>query len=166
MSETLYTIGYEKRTQEEFFTFLRRAGIDVLMDVRDVAWSHKPGFSKGSLAETTMTAGMEYVHAQFAGNPKKLRAKESDTAGLIDAYGRHLDDHPEILREFAALVRGYTGAGKRVCILCFERDPADCHRGVLAARWKRRRRSPVRSRSTAPETRLQHFRRCVSMESL
>ena len=148
MSETLYTIGYEKRTQEEFFTILRRAGIDVLMDVRDVAWSHKPGFSKGSLAETTATAGMEYVHAQFAGNPKKLRAKESDTAGLIGAYERHLDDHPEIVQQFAKLIRGYTEAGKRVCIMCFERDPADCHRGVLAARWKRRRRGNVEHLAT------------------
>lgn len=148
--ETLYTIGYEKRTQEAFFTLLRRAGIDVLMDVRDVAWSHKPGFSKGALSETAHTAGMEYMHAQFAGNPKKLRAKESDTEGLIGAYGRHLDDHPEIVQQFSDLVRGYSKAGKRVCIMCFERDPADCHRGVLAARWKRRRRGRVEHLGTGP----------------
>jgi uncharacterized protein (DUF488 family) len=143
MTPVLYTIGYEKRTQEEFYTILRRAGIDVLIDVRDVAWSHKPGFSKGSLAETSMTAGMEYVHAQFAGNPKKLRGKETETEALLGLYERHLDGHPEILKQFADLVRGYDDAEKRVCIMCFERDPADCHRGVLAARWKRRRRGRV-----------------------
>ena len=26
-------------------------------------------------------------------------------------------------------------AGKRVCLLCYERHPGDCHRGVLAGRW-------------------------------
>lgn len=139
----LYTLGYEKRTQEEFFRMLADAGIGVLMDVRDVAWSHKPGFAKGALATTAETAGLEYVHAQFAGNPKKLRVKETETAGLIDAYGRHLDENPGILEEFAALVGGYMEAGKRVCIMCFERDPADCHRGVLAARWKKKRRGAV-----------------------
>jgi uncharacterized protein (DUF488 family) len=143
MPPTLYTIGYEKRTQEEFFGILARARIGVLMDVRDVAWSHKPGFAKGALAETAMTAGMEYVHAQFAGNPKRLREKESDTEELLDAYGRHLDRHPEILDEFTTMVRGYEKAKKRVCIMCFERDPGDCHRGVLAARWKRRCRGKV-----------------------
>lgn len=142
-TSTLYTVGYEKRTQEEFFRILAEAGVQVLMDVRDVAWSHKPGFAKGALAETAATAGMEYVHAQFAGNPKALRVQESDTPGLIGAYEKHLDRHPEILDQFAALVRGYWDAGKRVCIMCFERDPADCHRGVLAARWKKRRRGCV-----------------------
>jgi uncharacterized protein (DUF488 family) len=141
--ETLYTIGYEKRTQEEFFGILAGAGIGALLDVRDVAWSHKPGFSKGSLAETAATAGLAYEHAQFAGNPKKLRAKEDDTAGLLRAYERHLDDHPEIVARLAERVRGYASEGKRVCIMCFERDPADCHRGALAARWKRRRRGRV-----------------------
>jgi uncharacterized protein (DUF488 family) len=143
MPPTLYTIGYEKRTQEEFFGILAGAKIDVLMDVRDVAWSHKPGFAKGALAETATTAGMEYVHAQFAGNPKRLREQEKDLEGLLDAYERHLDGHPEILDEFTSLARGYEKAGKRVCIMCFERDPADCHRGVLAARWKKRRRGKV-----------------------
>lgn len=141
--ETLYTIGYEKRTQEEFFSLLAGAGISVLMDVRDVAWSHKPGFSKGTLAESAATAGLHYEHAQFAGNPKALRVKESETAGLIGAYEGHLDRHPEILEEFTKRVRAHTEEGKRVCIMCFERDPAECHRGVLAARWKRRRKGRV-----------------------
>ena len=139
----LYTIGYEKRTQEEFFGMLEEAGIGVLMDVRDVAWSHKPGFSKGALAETAGTAGLEYVHAQFAGNPKRLREKEHDTEGLLRTYERHLDGHPEILEEFTGLVRAHWKAGKRVCIMCFERDPAFCHRSVLAGRWKRRTRGGV-----------------------
>lgn len=143
MKATLYTLGYEKRTQEEFFTILSRAGIHVLMDVRDVAWSHKPGFSKGTLSETAQTAGLEYVHAQFVGNPKKLREKETETSGLIRAYERHLEEHPEILEEFSKLIRDYAKAEKRVCIMCFERDPADCHRGILAARWKRRKRGTV-----------------------
>ena len=104
MPETLYTIGYEKRTQEEFFGILARAKIGVLMDVRDVAWSHKPGFSKGSLVETCMTAGLVYEHAQFAGNPKALRATAPDLEGLLAFYrsplGRRLIAiQPSIVRD-------------------------------------------------------------------
>ena len=134
-SPVLHTIGYQKRTQEEFFATLRDAGIGALVDVRDVAWSHKPGFAKGSLAETATFAGIEYVHAQFAGNPKRLRAQEAELPPLLDAYARHLDENPGILEEFSALVTGFRKRGVPVCIMCFERDPEECHRGVLAARW-------------------------------
>jgi uncharacterized protein (DUF488 family) len=134
----LMTIGYQKRTQEELFAILREAGIGALVDVRDVAWSHKPGFAKGSLAETAKVAGIEYVHAQFAGNPKRLRAQEAEVGSLLGAYERHLDENPGILDEFVGLVAELHERSLAVCIMCFERDPAECHRGVLAARWAER----------------------------
>jgi len=62
---------------------------------------------------------------------------------LIRAYEQHLEAHPEILQEFSTLIGDYARAEKRVCIMCFERSPADCHRGVLAARWKRKKRGRV-----------------------
>jgi uncharacterized protein (DUF488 family) len=139
----LYTIGYQKRTQEEFFAILREAGVGVLVDVRDVAWSHKPGFAKGSLEETAKFAGVEYVHAQFAGNPKKLRQQETELGGLLDLYARHLDENPAILEEFTELVAGFTKRSMKACIMCFERDPAECHRGVLAARWAKKTKAKV-----------------------
>jgi uncharacterized protein (DUF488 family) len=147
----LYTLGYQKRTQEEFFELLRAAGVAVLVDVRDVAWSHKPGFAKGSLAETARTAGLEYVHAQFAGNPKRLREQEAELGPLLDAYGMHLEANPAILDEFSALIGGYAKDGKKACIMCFERDPGECHRGVLAARWAERHKGQVVHLGDAPE---------------
>ena len=140
---TLYTLGYQKRTQEQFFEMLRAAGVSVLVDVRDVAWSHKPGFAKGSLAETARTAGLEYVHAQFAGNPKRLREQEAELGPLLDAYGMHLEANPSILDEFSELIGGYANLGKKACLMCFERDPGECHRGVLAARWAERHNGQV-----------------------
>lgn len=139
----LHTIGYQKRTQEEFFATLRDAGIGALIDVRDVAWSHKPGFAKGSLADTATFAEIEYVHAQFAGNPKRLRQQETETSGLLDVYVRHLDQNPQILEEFTELVAGFHERSKKVCIMCFERDPAECHRGVLAERWAKKTKGNV-----------------------
>ena len=135
---TLYTIGYQKRTLEDFVEILAREGIGVLVDVRDVAWSHKPGFTKGTLAEALKTAGIDYVHAQFAGNPKRLREDSAGLKPLLDAYARHLDDDPTIEERFRTLIHTLQDEGKRVCILCFERDPAECHRKVLAERWSRR----------------------------
>jgi uncharacterized protein (DUF488 family) len=136
----LYTLGYEKRTIEEFIEILRRAKIDTLIDVRDVPWSHKRDFAKSKLDAHLASAGIRYVHAGFAGNPKRLRQQGGTTDELLALYEHHLDDHPEIVDRFRELVAELDDEGDRACIMCFERDPRECHRSVLAARWKGRRR--------------------------
>src|SRR5215471_6213849 len=40
-SARLFTLGFDKRDLEEYLALLRQAGIDVVVDVRDVPWSHK-----------------------------------------------------------------------------------------------------------------------------
>ena len=135
----LYTMGYEKRTIEEFTALLQAAGVDVLVDVRSVPWSHKRDFAKSALHAHLGAHGLRYVHAGFAGNPKRLRAQGGTSEELLAIYAKHLDDHPEIVKEFRALVADLARDGHRPCIMCFERDPRDCHRSVLAARWKGRR---------------------------
>lgn len=136
----LYTLGYEKRTIEEFIEILRRAKVDTLIDVRDVPWSHKRDFAKSKLDEHMAHAGMRYLHAGFAGNPKRLRTQGATTEELLGRYERHLDENPEIVARFRELTAELEDEGRSVCIMCFERDPRDCHRSVLAARWKGRRR--------------------------
>ena len=132
---TLLTLGYEGRTLEEFVGLLRAEQVSVVLDVRDVPWSHKPGFSKKPLAEGLEAARIRYVHAGFAGNPKRLRSQAADTADALRLYAAHLDESPEVLAEFDDLVEEHLEQGKRVCLLCLERDPAQCHRAILAARW-------------------------------
>jgi uncharacterized protein (DUF488 family) len=139
----LHTIGYEGRTLADVVALLREARISVLLDVREVAWSHKPGFAKKSLAEGLASAGIDYVHAAFAGSPKRLRKSGAPLAEILEGYARHLDDAPEIETTFDATLRDLHGAGRQVAVMCFERDPAECHRGVLAARWKKRRRGTI-----------------------
>lgn len=140
---SLFTLGYEKRSLDEFIELLCRARIDVLIDVRETAWSHKPGFSKSALQSNLAAAGIEYVHARFAGNPKHLRSAAATHADCLASYERHLGQNPEILSEFAELVTGLQQDGRRVCIACFERHPDDCHRGILASKLKALRRARI-----------------------
>lgn len=131
----LLTLGYEGRTLEEFVRLLRAERVDAVLDVRDVPWSHKPGFSKKPLAEGLEAARIGYVHAGFAGNPKRLRSQAADTSEALRLYAAHLEAVPEVLAEFDVLVGDLLDQGKRVCLLCLERDPTQCHRAILAARW-------------------------------
>jgi uncharacterized protein (DUF488 family) len=132
---TLLTLGYEGRTLEDFVRLLRTERVGAVLDVRDVPWSHKPGFAKKPLAEGLEAAGIRYVHAGFAGNPKHLRAQAADTADALRLYAAHLDASPEILAQFDTVVDDLQAGGTRVCLLCLESDPAQCHRAILAARW-------------------------------
>jgi uncharacterized protein (DUF488 family) len=134
----LYTLGYEKRSIEEFLLMLTSCGMSLVVDVRDVAWSHKPGFSYRPLLQALARAGIGYHHAKWAGNPKALRRGASGMPQMLERYERHLDANPRIVESFAALIAAAHAEGLKACIICFEREPADCHRTILAERWARR----------------------------
>jgi uncharacterized protein (DUF488 family) len=148
MGETLFTIGYEKRSISEFVGMLTREHIDAVVDVRDVAWSHKPGFAKSALRDHLEAAGIEYVHAQFVGNPKRLRAKGGTTKQLIARYARHLDAHETLIEQFDDLIKDLRSRARRIALMCFERDPETCHRSVVVDRWQQRGRRAVQHLGT------------------
>jgi uncharacterized protein (DUF488 family) len=148
-AHTLFTLGYEKRTLPEFISLLERAGIAVLVDVREVAWSHKPGFSKTTLRTALENAGIEYVHAAFAGNPKRFRSAAASPEECLALYASYLDQSARILADFELLIGEIIRSGRRACIICFERNADDCHRGVLAARWQRGGKRRVEHLATA-----------------
>ncbi len=136
MHQTLFTLGYEKRTIDEFIGILLENRINVLLDVRETAWSHKPGFSEAAFRTALAAAGIEYVHADFAGNPKWLRREAESHAQCLDLYRWYLGEFGEIVEAFSLLVNGVLVRGKRVCITCFERHADDCHRSIIATEWR------------------------------
>jgi len=135
-SRTLFTLGYQQRSVKEFVSFLIDADVSILVDVRETPWSHKPGFSKRRLAKTLSAKGIRYLHARFAGNPKTIRANATSHAECLDLYDRYLDANPQVLDALNEVVGSLLVAGERVCLMCYERHPDDCHRGVLVERWQ------------------------------
>ena len=69
----LLTIGYEGCTIDTVLAALRSARADLLIDVRAVPQSRKPGFSKRQLAAGLDEVGIGYVHLQALGTPKPGR---------------------------------------------------------------------------------------------
>ena len=128
----LFTIGYEGKTQSEFLDQLEAAGVRLLIDVRAVAASRRPGFSKRQLAAGLDEAGIGYLHLQKLGTPKEGRdaARSSNLAKLFDIYEKHLatPEAREQLDELTAIVQ----SGRPVCLLCYERDVEHCHRKRIA----------------------------------
>jgi uncharacterized protein (DUF488 family) len=129
---TLYTIGYEGTDIDRFIATLKAVGVRLLVDVRALPLSRKKGFSKNGLRERVEREGLEYVHLAALGDPKEGR--DAARAGQFDRfrsiYGKHLAEAKpqEQLRELSVLVEA-----QPTCLMCFERDPTDCHRLIVAS---------------------------------
>lgn len=132
MGVAVFTAGYEGKSLESFVEELRNRGVQMLVDVRELPLSRKAGFSKTALAEGMAAGGIRYVHMRTLGTPRDMRRRlreEGDYEAFFADYRRHLDDNAEAVEELAAAAREQT-----VCLLCFEKDPRQCHRSVLTAR--------------------------------
>ena len=129
---SLATIGYQGTTVPHFLDTLASAGIDLLVDVRAVAMSRRPGFAKSALAANLDEAGIEYLHLRRLGTPADGRAaaRGGKPAEMRRIFLAHLatEEAQEELHILADIIR----AGRHVCILCFEADPAVCHRRLVA----------------------------------
>ncbi|WP_411901864.1 DUF488 domain-containing protein [Methylorubrum thiocyanatum] len=134
MRKTLFTIGYEGLSPDRLHAALKAADVAVLADVRAVANSRKRGFSKGALKAGLVEAGLGYEHFRSLGTPKSGReAARAHDAGLMRRiYCEEVLDTADGGLALDALAN--LAAERPVCLLCFERDPARCHRHVLAER--------------------------------
>jgi uncharacterized protein (DUF488 family) len=128
----LFTIGYEQTPHKAVLDELEAAGVKLLVDVRAVTSSRRPGFSKNQLASGLDERGIGYIHLAALGTPRegRLAARSGDFDRLHRIFSKHLKTPQarEQLDELSALVKK---AGP-VCLLCYERDHTRCHRQWIA----------------------------------
>lgn len=129
----IFTIGYEGVTQAELVDALSSAGVERLIDVRAVPLSRRPGFSKNVLAAGLRDAGIDYVGLKALGTPPAGReaARKHDHATLERVYDGQLE-LPEAIVAAAQMIEA--ARERPSALLCFERDPAGCHRSLLIRR--------------------------------
>lgn len=138
MRRVLFTIGYEGLDQERLITALRDANVATLVDVRAVANSRKRGFAKTALATRLSEADLGYRHLRALGTPKagRMAARAHDAALMRQIY---CEEVVETAAGAAALDELTALAEERpICLFCFERDAAGCHRRILAERLEAR----------------------------
>ena len=127
----LYTIGYEGLDLKQFITYLTHHGVDVVADIRKLPVSRTRGFSKTALKETLDDKRIDYLNFQQLGTPKALRDelyRSGDYDRFFKKYQENISDKDDHLNSIHSLV----DRGKKVALLCFERDPKKCHRKVVA----------------------------------
>ena len=126
----IFTIGYEGTTVGDFLAALRSAGVSQVIDVRALPLSRRPGFSKSPLQAALEEAGIDYVHLKALGTPAAGReaARKGRHEELKRIYAGQLE-LPEAIAQGAQMLE--LAREKPSALLCYEREPAGCHRTLL-----------------------------------
>lgn len=144
--EQIVTIGVYGYSEEEFFGALQEAGVDTFCDLRQRRGLRGATYAfanskrlQGRLAEL----GIRYLHRKDLAPTKAIRQrqkeadKKSKTAkrqrntlspAFVDAY------REEILADFTpdSLWEDLPPDAQVVALFCVEREPAACHRSLVA----------------------------------
>ena len=128
----LFTVGHSTHDWPEFLALLTRHGVTAVADVRSQPVSRLPHFNKAFLAAALTDARISYV---FLG--RELGARRSEPDAYEDGVARY--ERIARLPAFAeGLARVRAGLQThRVCLLCAEKEPLDCHRTILVCRHLR-----------------------------
>jgi uncharacterized protein (DUF488 family) len=127
----LFTIGFTKKSAEEFFTRLQGAGVRRVVDVRLNNTSQIAGFAKARDLEFFLraVAGIAYLHLPDL----------APTQDILDDFVKAKGEWSEYERKFLELMAtrrvADTLQGRLVdgdCLLCSEDTPEHCHRRLVA----------------------------------
>ena len=126
----LFSIGHSNIAAERFLAMLRDAGVNAVVDVRSVPASrHAPWFSKRDLAARLAEADIAYaaMGGALGGRPRDARLYRDNIADY-----EAMAMEPRFLAGLDRLTE--IAARTRICLLCAEREPLDCHRCLLVGR--------------------------------
>lgn len=131
MTETICTIGFSKKSLRKFVSLLQEAGVTKLIDTRLNNTSQLAGFAKkNDLAYILELVGIDYEHEPALAPTEEIlkgyKGKEITWESYEESYVRLLED-----RDALAIVTKQM-LGERICFLCSEEKPNNCHRRLLA----------------------------------
>ena len=126
----LFTIGHSNIPADRLIALLRGAGVDAIADVRSIPASRFcPWFSAKNLAPLLAGANLDYA---FFGNA--LGGRPHDPSLYCDGVADYeaMAQRPGFRADLDRLLA--MARERRLCLMCSERDPLDCHRCLLVAR--------------------------------
>jgi uncharacterized protein (DUF488 family) len=117
----IYSLGHSTHPIEKFIGLLKPHEITVLVDVRSVPYSKfNPQFRQKELRASLESAGLSYLYlGEALGGKPYLPYAERVRMELFQAGLEALKN---------------TAFEKRICIMCAEKEPLNCHRTQLISR--------------------------------
>lgn len=137
MKNNIYTIGFTKKKAEEFFTLLKENGIGVVLDIRLNNTSQLAAFAKFPDIKYFLKeiCNMEYIH-DIRLSPtneilKRYKNKEIDWEQYVLEFGNLMEE-----RDINKYILSHYNLDKKICLLCSEASFKNCHRSLVANRFK------------------------------
>ena len=127
----IFTIGFTKKSAQEFFTLLSHAGVKTLVDARLNPDSQLSGFAKRRDLPYFLRAlgNIDYTHTDLL----------APTKSLLQRYRKHDNDWDLYVRDFNELIRQRRIESRftpeqmdHACLLCSEHTADRCHRRLVA----------------------------------
>ena len=146
MKPKIITIGVYGFSEEGFFAALQAANVDTFCDIRNRRGVRGATYAFANsvrLQARLSELGIRYLHCKALAPPKAVRDKQAAAdkadkvakrerttlgAAFIEAY------HAECLAHFEpqSLLDALESDAQVVALFCVEREPAACHRSLVA----------------------------------
>ncbi|MDJ0717250.1 MAG: DUF488 domain-containing protein [Prochloraceae cyanobacterium] len=130
-SINLFTIGFTKKSAQQFFELLSNAGVKRIIDTRLNNSSQLAGFAKRSDLQYFLKkiADIDYIHVLDL----------APTKDILDDYKKKRTDWETYAKKFLNLI-GDRQIEEKIspdlinggCLLCSEAKPHNCHRRLVA----------------------------------
>lgn len=130
---TLYTMGFTQKSAECFFELIKKNQIEIVLDIRLNNRSQLAGFTKGD--------DLAYFLKEICNCKYAHRVDFAPTKDILDAYKKNQIDWNEYEKLFIPLMKKRDAVKTfeenfcyydKVCLLCSEPTPEQCHRRLLA----------------------------------
>ena len=127
----LFTIGFTKKSAQNFFSKLKESGADRIVDVRLNNVSQLAGFAKKTDLQYFLRqiCDMEYVHLSSL----------APTQDMLDRYKKGKGEWRDYEKDFIDLMKRREIESSvpehlisNACLLCSEEKPNQCHRRLVA----------------------------------
>lgn len=140
---TLFTLGYEGKSLDQFITILQTNKIETLLDIRYSTESqYKPEFAGNLLARELQRIGVKYLHHKEYGVPYEWQNPYKDGAIPFECLDKYYRWNVQKNTDFKTFLDSVKENGK-TALLCYEQYPIPkrdqkiaCHRSILAAIMK------------------------------
>lgn len=123
------SIGYQGSSIDKFLERLIQGKVHRVVDVRRNPFSMKYPFSKSRLSDILSKVNIGYSHFPQLGISKDRRrglSSYSDYQALFRQYSTEIGDSNPYIDELFHLAEK-----EMIAIMCYEKDPRFCHRGVI-----------------------------------
>jgi uncharacterized protein (DUF488 family) len=130
---TIFTIGFTKKTAQQFFELIKANGIEIVLDIRLNNKSQLAGFTKGDDLRYFLE---EICHCEYQHCVEYAPTKE-----ILDNYTKKVISWDDYVSQYIPLMQKRNAVQKfverfakyeAVCLLCSEPTPEFCHRRLLS----------------------------------